>query len=311
MRPYVWVLLGALSFAVMGALAHALKDDVDWPVIALARVSVPLVLTAAASAAAGVRLVLWRPRSLWVRSLAGSVSLVCAFFALTHLPVSDAITLTNLYPVWIALLSWPLLGAAPAPGVWLAILAGVAGVALIQRPHLAEGNLALLAALGSSLTAAVAMIGLHRLKGVDARAIVFHFSGVSFVACLAAVAFAGESSPWHTPAPLASAAMLLGTGLTATLGQLCITLAFASGAPARVSVVGLTQVPCGMLLDVFVWGRSFDALSLAGIALVVVPTAWLLWSGQTSRLPAPRAGAALDLQRVAPATPSGADGTCA
>lgn len=86
MRPYVWMLAGAFSFALMGALAHALHARADWTVIALARVAVPLVLSAVAAHAAGVPLVFWRPRSLWTRSLAGSVSLVCAFYALTTCP---------------------------------------------------------------------------------------------------------------------------------------------------------------------------------------------------------------------------------
>ena len=276
MRPYVWMLLGAISFASMGALAHALHGAVDWQVIALARASVPLLLTAAAALGGRVRLVFWRPKSLWTRSLAGSVSLVCAFYALTHLPIADALTLTNLYPVWIALLSWPLLGAAPTWGMWLAIATGIVGVALVQQPHLAEGNLATLAALASSFTSAVAMIGLHRLRGVDVRAVVFHFSAISCVACVFALAaFEREVT---TPPSLDAMVllMLVGTGLAATLGQVFITLAFATGVPAKISVVGLTQVGFGMIFDVLFWQRRFELISLAGIALVIAPTAWLL-----------------------------------
>lgn len=269
------MLLGAGCFAVMAALAHALHRDLDWRTIALVRSLVPLVLTGGAAAAAGVRLVFWRPRTLWVRSLAGSASLVGAFYALTHLPVADALTLTNLYPVWIALLSWPLLGLPPSAGAWVAIVTGLAGVVLIQQPHFADGNFATLAALGSSLAAAVAMLGLHRLRTVDVRAIVFHFSAVSCLVCLATLL-----TDRHEVVPSVPAAavwgMLLATGVAATGGQVCITLAFAAGAPARVSVVGLTQIGFGMLFDVLFWGRHFEAVSLCGILLVTAPTAWLL-----------------------------------
>ena len=54
------------------------------------------------------------------------------------------------------------------------------------------------------------------------------------------------------------------------------TKAFASGPPDKVSVVGLSQVAFGMLLDVIFWQRTFTLLTLAGIALVMAPTAWLL-----------------------------------
>jgi drug/metabolite transporter (DMT)-like permease len=43
-----------------------------------------------------------------------------------------------------------------------------------------------------------------------------------------------------------------------------------------VSVVGLTQVGFGILLDVVVWQRALDAARLLGVAMVVAPTAWLL-----------------------------------
>ena len=59
-----------------------------------------------ASRATGSALVFWRPRTLWVRSLAGSFSLVCSFYALSRLPVGDVVTLTSTYPLWILVLSW-------------------------------------------------------------------------------------------------------------------------------------------------------------------------------------------------------------
>src|SRR5262245_11530267 len=99
------MLCGCVAFALMGTLAHALGPRCDWQVIALARSGLALTFAAGLAWTAGVRLVFWRPRVLWVRSLAGSVSLVCTFFALTRLPVSDVLTLTNLFPVWVAILS--------------------------------------------------------------------------------------------------------------------------------------------------------------------------------------------------------------
>src|SRR5262249_26151552 len=172
---YLWMLLGSFSFAWMGTLTHVLGASCDWQVIALARTGLALVIGAALALAAGARLVWWRPGTLWIRSVAGSVSLVCTFFALTRLPVSDVLTLTNTFPLWVALLSWPLLGEAPTGRVWLAVACGVLGVALIQQPHFAAGNFASLLALASSLTTAVALLGLHRLKYIDVRAIVVHF----------------------------------------------------------------------------------------------------------------------------------------
>ncbi len=65
-------------------------------------------------------------------------------------------------------------------------------------------------------------------------------------------------------------------GVAATLGQVCVTMAFTSGPPARVSVAGLTQVVFALGLDLLFHGPVVQPLTLAGIALVMAPTAWMM-----------------------------------
>src|SRR5438093_7025097 len=197
LSPYLFMLAGCMAFAVMSTLAHALGSTCDWQVIALTRSSLAFLFATILALSAGVRLVFWRRRTLWMRSLAGSLSLIGTFFALTRLPVSDVLTLTNTFPIWVAFLSWPLLGEVPAGRVWLAAACGVAGIILIQQPHFAEGNFASLVALASSVSTAFAMIGLHRLQGIDARAIVVHFSGVSLLFCVAALLLFDHGPTMH------------------------------------------------------------------------------------------------------------------
>jgi drug/metabolite transporter (DMT)-like permease len=270
------MLFGSLSFAIMGLAAHALADSCDWQVIAVARSFLALVLATVLALAAGARLVFWRPRTLWMRSIAGSISLVCTFFAFTRLPVSDVLTLTNMFPIWVALLSWPMLRESPSLGVWLCVASSAVGVALIQQPHFAEGNFASVMALIASFCAAIAMIGLHRLQAVDARAIVAHFSGVSLVFALTALACFEHPLQGRISFSREIWLLLLTVGTSATVGQLFLTKAFAAGSPAKVSVVALTQIVFVMLVEVIVWRRSFNPLTLTGMALVMVPTAWVL-----------------------------------
>ena len=277
MSPYLSMLCACLSFALMGTLAHALGAACDWQVIALARTGLALALAALLALAAGVRLVLWRPRVLWMRSIAGSISLVCTFYALTRLPVSQVLTLTNMFPIWVAVLSWPLLKEMPEPSVWLAVLSGVAGVVLIQQPNFAEGNFASLLALASSFFSAVAMIGLHRLHQLDVRAIVVHFSGVGLIFCLASFLLFDHSRAFQGVLDGGTSLMLLGVGVSATAGQLWLTRAFAAGPPARVSVVGLTQIVFALGFDLVCWDYRYGPEMFFGIVLIVVPTAWLMW----------------------------------
>jgi hypothetical protein len=70
--------------------------------------------------------------------------------------------------------------------------------------------------------------------------------------------------------------LLLGVGVTATVGQLCVTRAFTDGPPARVAVVGLMQIVFALGLDLVFAEPYLSALTLAGIGLVLAPTAWVM-----------------------------------
>jgi drug/metabolite transporter (DMT)-like permease len=119
LRPYLWMLCSCVSFTLMGAFAHGLRDRCDWPVIAFARSSVAMILAAVLVVVNRKHFVVFKPPVLWMRSFAGSVSLVCSFYALTHMPVADVFTLTNMVPIWVAVLSWPLFGRPPDGSIWI------------------------------------------------------------------------------------------------------------------------------------------------------------------------------------------------
>src|SRR5262249_16224662 len=104
-RPATWMITAAFSFATMGALTHAVSPRCDWMFIALVRMLWSFIISASMAILGGARLVLLKPRTLWVRSTAGTISLVCTFYALSRLPVADVLTLTNMYPLWIVLMS--------------------------------------------------------------------------------------------------------------------------------------------------------------------------------------------------------------
>lgn len=279
-RPYAWMLAGSFSFTLMAELAHVLTRSCDWQAVAIARAGLVAVFAGLMAWAAGSRLVFLRPWRLWVRSIAGSCSMVFTFYAFAHLPTADVLTLTNTFPIWVALISWPLYGKPPGLKMVIAILVGVLGVILVEQPHLEAGNLGVFAALAAAVFTAVAMLGLHSLADIDPRAIVVHFSSVAAVVCSGAYLIgrlAGTLS--HDPAGLVeprSLLMFTGMALTATVGQILLTLAFGNGSPSKVAVVGLTQIVMALAFDAWLWDREVNAITLVGTFLVIAPTAWLL-----------------------------------
>lgn len=276
----VSMVLGAFGFAVMGTLSHALGSRCDWLLVAAVRAVFMCLSAVILARVAKVRLPILRPGRLWLRSVAGSISLVCNFYALSRLPVAEAITLSNTFPLWIVLGSVVVLRQRPTVGEIAGVVFGFLGVLLIQRPHLGSDRFAVGVALISSLSTAVAMLGLHRLKDVDPRAIVAHFAGVGSVFSLVWLMAKGLSHT-HEPLSATTIALLAGVCVSGTFGQFMLTRAYASGAPARVSVVGLTQVVFAMGFDALIWGRTFDWMTRLGFLFVLSPTLWL--SGRAMR----------------------------
>lgn len=278
LRPYIWMLCGCAWFTAMALFTQALgQQNCQWQVAALARSGLATCFAFLLAAGTNTRLVLFRPRVLWVRSFAGSCSMLSTFYALTHMPASDVLTITNTFPVWVAILSWPLAGERPTGGVWVAVGCAVVGVAVAMQPQ-AEGFRWVPAACAfvASMFTAVAMLGLNRLHGVASLAVVVHFSAVATAFCgIALLVFDRGDGPTGL-GELPTVLLLLGVGATATVGQVFLTRAFATGSPTKVSVTGLSQVPMVMAVEAAMGWKSFSAMNLIGTVLVIGPTAWLM-----------------------------------
>ena len=278
------MLVGSLFFAIMALLAESLKEQFSFPWISAIRSGVATVLAFLLAFIAGSKLVFLKPYTLWIRSLSGWISMMFCFYAMTHYDVEIVLALTNSYPIWVAILSWPILGVLPNARSWLALLVSCGGMALIYYGSYDESDVvstysnpqwAIPAAILASIMSGVALINLHRLKGIDARAIVTHFS---------AVATLGSLLVWISlpnPTDLVTAdqwswARLIGVGIAATGGQLCLTKAFSTGSPSNVSIVGLSQV---VFAAVFKWvlERELPSLvSASGMLLVMAATIWVM-----------------------------------
>jgi len=278
LQPYVWMLISSVAFSWMVILVNIAGQGAPWPVVALVRSLLPLILVSIWAKADGVQLVWLGTPVLWTRSIAGSISLVGTFYALTHMAPSEVQTLGAIFPIWVALLSWPLLGELPSPAVWISVLSAVIGVAFVQQPGVDGINPAALVVLGVSLFTALAMMGLHKLQHLDPRAVVAHFSAVSTICCTAALLFI-PVGPTQEAFGMRHVFALAGVGITATIGQFFLTKAFTAGAPARVSVVSLTQVVFVLLLDIGILGHVLNRWQFLSIVLILAPTAWIVLRG--------------------------------
>lgn len=280
------MLIGSLFFAVMGLLIESLGTEYSFAWIATIRSAVATTIAVCMVLYARANFVVLRPASLWMRSLAGCTAMLCLFFAMTHYDVAVVLSLSSMYPIWVAILGWPMLGQVPSRDTWLALLISTLGMWLIyaaatapnpsrnEHAHYLPQVAIPLAAL-ASMFSAVALIGLHRVKEIDPRAVVTHFSAVStllsFVlwSCMPMQKMSSDTDN-------GSIIRLVAVGVAAVLGQLFLTKAFAAGRPARISVIGLSQVAFAASYKWIFEDRIPSRVGFTGMLLVVGATVWVM-----------------------------------
>lgn len=94
-------------------------------------------------------------------------STVLNFMAVRYLPLTVTGTIMFSMPIFVTILSIPLLGERVGPRRWAAIAAGFCGILIVMQPWGAAFDWAMLFSLGAALCASVYQILTRRLAGVD------------------------------------------------------------------------------------------------------------------------------------------------
>ena len=117
------------------------------------------------------------------------------FWALQYLQLTVTSSIFFSVPLIIALASASFLGEKLAPGKWVAIITGFAGVLVIVRPWGAEFHPAMLASVVNALLYAVFMMMTRRLAAYDSPETIQYLPAVGAAIGLAPFAIAA----WETP----------------------------------------------------------------------------------------------------------------
>lgn len=270
-RGVALMLMASVLFAVMATfvgVAHALDPTLSTFVASTGRAAVNLL--ALVVLARGDTALLWGDRrtALWVRGVAGAVSLLAYFGALSHLGIGEAAFLNQTSAVWVVLLSPWLLGERNTPLVWLAVLGSLVGVALLGAPRPEAGDL-LGRGLGlvSGLGAAGAYLSVRKASQSNGPiTIVFYFTLLGTVASVVAAAL--THAPW--PTDLRVWACLAGSGLAATGAQLLMTRAYSVSRAGPVAAAGASGPLYTTLLGAIFLGQEPDRHAALGMGILIV-----------------------------------------
>lgn len=199
------------------------------------------------------------------RSLCGTLGLLCNFYALGTLNLSDANMLNKLSPFFAIIFSMFLLREKPAAVQMLGVSVAFGGSLLIIKPGFADAQLipALAGVLGG-LGAGAAYTFVRKLgkNGENSKRIVFYFSAFSCLFCLPFLIVRYKSMTF-----LQTLYLIL-AGTFACVGQLGITKAYLCAPAKEISVYDYTQIVFAAILGFFVFGDIPDMWSIIGYILI-------------------------------------------
>lgn len=267
LKGILCILLAALSFAVMGTFVR-LSGDIPSMQKAFFR---NIVAALFALCIMLKNRVPFHPpkRKHWLLLLAratfGTVGLICNFYAVDHLNLSDASMLNKMSPFFAIIVSYFLLKEKLTLVQAFGVVTAFLGSLLIIKPN--PSNMALVPSLigllgGFGAGVAYSCVRFMSKKGVHSSLIVFVFSTFSCLVCLPF--FLTIRAPMS---PLQLLYLVL-AGVCGCCGQFAITSAY-KFAPAReISVYDYSQIIFSALLGWFLFSQVPDLLSLLGYVVI-------------------------------------------
>jgi len=187
------------------------------------------------------------------------------FWALQYLQLTVTSSIFFSVPLIIALASASFLGEKLAPGKWVAIITGFAGVLVIVRPWGAEFHPAMLASMVNALLYAIFMMMTRRLAAYDSPETIQYLPAVGAAIGLAPFAIAA----WEMPDTWLEWTVACLMGVLGGLGHYLLALAHRY-APASVIAPFLYQQVIYMaLFGYLVFGDVPSAWVWLGAAVVI------------------------------------------
>lgn len=203
---------------------------------------------------------------LIMRTLFGLAGVVCNYYALETLVLSDASILNKMSPFFAVLFSFIFIKERPRLYQWLILGGALFGTLFVIKPSFS--NAAFIPALVGFLSgvmagAAYGCVRKLGLMGENNPYIVFFFSTVSTL-IVTPVMIIG-----YVPMTALQWVYLLSAGISAALAQFSITAAYTCAPAKEISVYDFSQIIFASLMSLIVFQQTPDLYSIIGYAIII------------------------------------------
>ncbi|CAJ1458200.1 unnamed protein product [Effrenium voratum] len=212
---------------------------------------------------------------LWVRAVAGFGFMSGYYYAIQHLPLSDAVVITYTSPVITAVAAALLLGESWGVLDALGSVLCMFGVVLISKPGFLMSLFGFPAApipldgligavLGAVMSSGVYLL-VRVLKGVHPMVFVNYFAAAGIILGPIFSYLSGEKWSWHTRGEWPLILML---AVFSIAGQALMNLGLTLETAAKATAMNYSQVVFAFIFQTTLLHEATDPLSVAGSALI-------------------------------------------
>ncbi|WP_194751874.1 DMT family transporter [Thermaurantiacus tibetensis] len=219
------------------------------------------------------------------RATSGLVATYATFYAVANAPLATVLAINYTAPLFATVGAVLFLGERIRLWRSAALLLGFAGMLLVLRPGATEMTAGLWAAVVSALATAFSLVAIKALTGTDDPRAVAAWSFVLMlpVSFLVAIPF----GPW----PEARLwPILVSLGACAAAGQLALSRAFAAAEAGAVMPFDFVRFGLITLAGILLFGERYDALTLAGGAIILGSTVFIALRERLARISARPSG---------------------
>lgn len=210
--------------------------------------------------------------SLLMRAICGTIGLICNYYAIDHMNISDANILNKLAPFFAIIMSALILNEYANRFEWSMVIVAFIGALFVVKPTLDMKCIpAVVAAIGG-LGAGTAYTFVRKLgkQGERGPVIVMFFSTFSCIITLPFVIF-----DYH-PMTLMQLIYLLVAGSCAAAGQFTVTQAYTKAPAKDISVFDYSQVLFAAILGFLFLNQIPDIYSIIGY-IIIIGAAIIKW----------------------------------
>lgn len=210
---------------------------------------------------------------LFMRSICGTLGIMCNFYAVDHMNIADASILNKLSPFAAVIFSIFLLKEKASLKQYAALIGVFIGALFVIKPSLnftdfAPGLIGFTGGMGAG--AAYAAVRYLSNRGAKNPQIVFFFSAFSTLVMLPFVI------AFYKPMSFFQLFCLLMAGASAAVGQFSITAAYSHAPAKEISIFDYSQIITSAILGFIFFSQIPDALSFIGYA-VIIGISYLNW----------------------------------